>query len=194
MRIPNVNELISSAAEIRPGTSRRNAGGLPVGGESGERRRSVFEGAERSTVTLMTLHAAKGLEFPVVSMIGLEEGCLPHARAQEDATQLEEEQAAVFRGDHAGARTDWILSTAAWQNPCGGCGRRRSAARFLSEMPQEFMEVSQAARRAEADEYSQDEDRGRWQPRGRPRGGPPARPWARRYYRTWPTGGGPGGL
>ena len=49
-------------------------------------------------VTLMTLHAAKGLEYPVVAIIGMEEGCLPHSRAMENADQLEEERRLCFVG------------------------------------------------------------------------------------------------
>ncbi len=49
-------------------------------------------------VTLMTLHAAKGLEFQVVAMIGLEEGLLPHARARDNGCELEEERRLCFVG------------------------------------------------------------------------------------------------
>jgi DNA helicase-2/ATP-dependent DNA helicase PcrA len=53
---------------------------------------------ELGAVTLMTLHASKGLEFPFVSVIGLEQGSLPHARSFESAEQLEEERRLLFVG------------------------------------------------------------------------------------------------
>ncbi len=53
---------------------------------------------EGGSVTLMTLHAAKGLEFPVVFIIGLEQGILPHARAKEDDNEMEEERRLLFVG------------------------------------------------------------------------------------------------
>ena len=52
--------------------------------------------ADDDRVTLMTMHAAKGLEFPVVFIIAVEEGLLPHERSREDAGGLEEERRLLF--------------------------------------------------------------------------------------------------
>jgi DNA helicase-2/ATP-dependent DNA helicase PcrA len=93
-------------------------------------------------VTLMTLHAAKGLEFPVVFVAGLEEGILPHFNSQGTPENLEEERRLFYVGMTRAARR-LHLST---------CRRRRIAGRyqdqrespFLGEIPVELLEVEES--------------------------------------------------
>jgi DNA helicase-2/ATP-dependent DNA helicase PcrA len=88
----------------------------------------------------MTLHSAKGLEFPVVAVAGLEEGLLPHYNANKTAEDLEEERRLLYVG-MTRARERLLLTT---------CRRRRIAGRyqdqqpspFLAEIPEEHLEVT----------------------------------------------------
>jgi DNA helicase-2/ATP-dependent DNA helicase PcrA len=90
-------------------------------------------------VTLMTLHAAKGLEFPVVAMIGLEEGCLPHSRASNSITELEEERRLCFVGITR-AQERIILSKAQFRT-IRGLRERTVGSPFLNEMPKEDLKL-----------------------------------------------------
>jgi DNA helicase-2/ATP-dependent DNA helicase PcrA len=89
--------------------------------------------APRAAVTLMTLHAAKGLEFPVVFLVGLEEGVFPHARALDDDDAVEEERRLAYVG-LTRAQTRLYLSYATHRR-LGGFAGRREPSRFLLEMP-----------------------------------------------------------
>jgi DNA helicase-2/ATP-dependent DNA helicase PcrA len=88
-------------------------------------------------VTLMTLHTAKGLEFPVVFLTGLEDGVFPHLRALGDQKELEEERRLAYVGITR-ARQRLYLSRAvtrsAWGQP-----QYNPASRFLDELPPELM-------------------------------------------------------
>ena len=90
-------------------------------------------------VTLMTLHAAKGLEFPAVYIVGLEEGLLPHRRAlQGDEDALEEERRLCFVG-MTRAKRQLTLSHAMYRM-VRGLTERTLASRFLRELPEEEIE------------------------------------------------------
>jgi len=91
-------------------------------------------------VTLMTLHAAKGLEFPAVAMIGLEEGVLPGMRALESEEQLEEERRLAFVGITRAMET--LLITSAKYRTHRGIRERSIASRFLRELPADQVTVS----------------------------------------------------
>jgi DNA helicase-2/ATP-dependent DNA helicase PcrA len=88
-------------------------------------------------VTMMTLHASKGLEFPVVFIIALEEGLLPHERSREQPEQLEEERRLLFVG-MTRAEQELELSLASYREFRGQ--RRMSVpSQFLMELPRHEM-------------------------------------------------------
>ncbi len=88
-------------------------------------------------VTLITLHAAKGLEFPVVFIAGLEEGIFPHSRALDDERQLEEERRLAYVGITRAKRR--LFLSHAWRRATWGMGQASLPSRFLLEIPQELM-------------------------------------------------------
>ena len=98
---------------------------------------------EQGAVTMMTLHAAKGLEFPAVAIIGLEEGLLPHSRALTDDVQMEEERRLCFVGITRAMRR--LHLTAAKYRTQRGLAERTIPSRFLEELPEYTRIVSDQA-------------------------------------------------
>jgi DNA helicase-2/ATP-dependent DNA helicase PcrA len=88
-------------------------------------------------VTLITLHAAKGLEFPVVFIVGMEEGLLPHKRALEDERELEEERRLAYVG--MTRAKDRLYLVNARHRSTWGVGAAAEPSRFLAELPEELM-------------------------------------------------------
>ncbi len=95
-----------------------------------------YEG-DADAVTLITLHAAKGLEFPVVFIAGLEEGLFPHSRALEDEKELEEERRLAYVGITRAKRRLYLSH--AWRRATWGMGQAAVPSRFLIEIPAELM-------------------------------------------------------
>ncbi|MGZ9161117.1 MAG: 3'-5' exonuclease, partial [Candidatus Limnocylindrales bacterium] len=95
-----------------------------------------YEG-DADAVTLITLHAAKGLEFPVVFIGGLEEGLFPHSRALDDERQLEEERRLAYVGITRAKRRLYLSH--AWRRATWGMGQAAVPSRFLLEIPAELM-------------------------------------------------------
>lgn len=97
---------------------------------------------DNDKVTLMTLHAAKGLEFPVVYLVAVEHGLLPHERSISDDAEIEEERRLAFVGITR-AEEELQLSYAV-QRDFRGQRRRTVPSSFLMEMPREEIELTQA--------------------------------------------------
>ena len=88
-------------------------------------------------ITLITLHQAKGLEFPVVFMVGMEEGLLPHSRSVDDPTQLEEERRLCYVGVTRAKERLYLLR--AFRRGFRGGSEPGTPSRFLLDIPQELL-------------------------------------------------------
>ncbi len=136
-QLANVAELISAAAEFDKDQPEGSLGDYLA-------QVSLVSDADHmagsgGAVTLMTLHAAKGLEFPVVAIIGMEEGCLPHSRAMGSNDQLEEERRLCFVGITR-ARQRLILSKAA-RRVIRGLSSSTATSQFLAQMPRDLLNI-----------------------------------------------------
>ena len=96
-------------------------------------------------ITLITLHQAKGLEFPVVFMVGMEDGLLPHARSLDSDEQLEEERRLCYVGMTRSRDRLYLLR--AFRRGFTGSGGSGAASRFLYEIPRHLI-TSAAALKA----------------------------------------------
>ena len=92
---------------------------------------------ESGSVTLMTLHNAKGLEFPVVFIIGLEDGVFPHYRSMGDPAHLEEERRLMYVG--VTRARERLYMTYAWSRTLFGSTSYSPPSRFLGEIPTELV-------------------------------------------------------
>ena len=124
-------------------------------------------------VTLMTLHASKGLEFPCVYLVAVEEGLLPHERSRGQAEQLEEERRLMFVGITR-AQQRLQISLAQYRD---FRGERKPVipSSFLMELPRGEMAVEQPEREGRGDDVEIDDDAAR----GSRAGLPPRRTAAR---------------
>ncbi len=131
-RLENLQELVSAAREYEAEDAEPSLAGfvdrLSLLSETDE-----VEGADAARVSLMTLHAAKGLEFPTVIMAGLEEGLFPHARSREDDEELEEERRLCYVGMTRAQRR--LVLTGAARRRVFGEYQASDPSRFIDEVP-----------------------------------------------------------
>lgn len=136
-RMENVKELRSvaeefpSLPEFLENVSLIQQETLPNGKKVNE------EDSNRERVILMTLHAAKGLEFPVVFMVGLEEGLFPHSRSLLERTELEEERRLCYVG--VTRAKDILYLTFCRRRLYFGSRQANMPSRFLAEIPTGFV-------------------------------------------------------
>jgi DNA helicase-2/ATP-dependent DNA helicase PcrA len=149
-RIENLAELVAVAREFeeaQPGGSLTDfLEGVSLVADADEVPDEAFsDGADElkphedpGVVSLMTLHTAKGLEFPVVFLTGLEEGVFPHLRALTDSDELEEERRLAYVGITR-ARERLYLSRAGVRS-AWGAPQYNPPSRFLDEIPDDLVE------------------------------------------------------
>ena len=141
-RIANVNELLNAAVDAA---------------ERGETVTEFLDHAalvadadgldEHAAVSLLTIHNAKGLEFPVVFMAGVEEGLFPHSRSVTSEAALEEERRLCYVGMTRAEKRlflTWARSRRRWG---GGQPEPCIPSRFLAEIPREFVQALHRSRR-----------------------------------------------
>ncbi len=98
---------------------------------------AAADGEDQSAVTLMTLHTAKGLEFPVVFLTGLEDGVFPHIRSLGDPEELEEERRLCYVGITRARERLYLCH--AWSRTLFGSTDYYPPSRFLNEIPEELV-------------------------------------------------------
>ncbi|BDG33697.1 DNA helicase PcrA [Parageobacillus thermoglucosidasius] len=96
------------------------------------------DGEDGDAVVLMTLHSAKGLEFPVVFLIGMEEGIFPHSRSLEDEDEMEEERRLAYVG--ITRAEEELFLTSAQMRTLFGYTNMNAVSRFIHEIPEELVE------------------------------------------------------
>jgi len=133
-RVENVEELLGAAMEV--GTLADFLTEVSLVSDSDE------VGLDDSSVTLMTLHTAKGLEYPVVFIAGMEEGVFPHLRSLGEPHELEEERRLCYVGVTR-AKERLYLSNA-WCRSLWGEAQYNQPSRFINEIPDHLVRASGA--------------------------------------------------
>ena len=139
-RIENLEELVKAASEFEVGDDEElkemntmQAFLAHAALESGETQ----AGDKSNCVHLMTLHSAKGLEFPSIYLVGMEEGLFPHQRSSDDLKQLEEERRLCYVGITRAKKT--LTLTYTQHRRLHGSDYYPQPSRFINEIPAELL-------------------------------------------------------
>ena len=132
-RLENLGELVGSAREFTQIDEFLEQVSLVADTDD------LPDGEVEDQVVLMTLHSAKGLEFPVVFLIGVEEGVFPHSRALTEPDELEEERRLAYVGITRARERLYV--THAWSRSLFGSTQYNPPSRFLEEIPAELVDA-----------------------------------------------------
>jgi len=162
MRFDNVEELLHSLGQIDPNDSEKEAlneevitsqswlreflsrMALDPKDEKDEKNEQEKKDDPKNQVTLLTLHGAKGLEYPVVFLVGMEEGFLPHRRSVEEGQDLSEERRLCYVG--ITRAKDQLVFTRAKTRVRYGKPMPRNRSRFMDEVPAELLMVEDTSK------------------------------------------------
>ncbi|KFI61507.1 ATP-dependent DNA helicase PcrA [Bifidobacterium pullorum subsp. gallinarum] len=138
-RVENLSQLQSVAAEYEQKTPDPSlAGFLETTALVADSDQLPMQGEDSGSITLMTLHTAKGLEYPVVFLTGLEQGTFPHSRSMEDTSELAEERRLAYVGITRAQRRLYVTRAAVraqW-----GQAAEMMPSQFLDEIPDELID------------------------------------------------------
>ncbi len=157
-RAENVEEVINALASYQEREERPSLAGflekVSLLDEDRPERHDKEKKLGGDAVTLMSLHASKGLEFPVVFLVGLEEGFLPHQKTIGEAIDVDEERRLCYVGITRAQRH--LVLTGARQRKKYGQLQPRTPSRFLAEIPAALLEERRSEAAAPASEAEQD--------------------------------------
>ena len=134
-RLENIQELRTTAQEFQPMEPEERLSAFLQGAALVSDVDSLEEGTD--AITLITLHQAKGLEFPVVFIVGLEEGLLPHSRSIDDPDQMEEERRLFYVG--MTRAKERLYLTRVFRRVVWGNASPARPSRFLTDIPQSLV-------------------------------------------------------
>ncbi len=138
-RVENLSQLQSVAAEYEQNTPDATlAGFLEMTALVADSDQLPDESQDSGKVTLMTLHTAKGLEYPIVFLTGMEQGTFPHARAMEDTSELSEERRLAYVGITRAKRH--LFVTRAAVRAQWGRSAEMMPSQFLDEIPADLID------------------------------------------------------
>ncbi|HSR44730.1 MAG TPA: DNA helicase PcrA [Acidimicrobiia bacterium] len=151
-RVENLRELASVAEEFEESMDGSITDDGPWATLSGLRKLELFLETvslvtdidelddKAEAVTLMTLHTAKGLEYPVIFIVGMEDGVFPHSRSLGDPQELEEERRLCYVG--VTRAEEKLYLTHAWQRMLFGSSSFNAPSRFLGEIPDDLITMA----------------------------------------------------